>query len=35
VNHQRFVRLTRLDELQTSLFKALGLTFPTPSAKAL
>ena len=32
---QRFVRLTRLDELQTSLFKALGLTFPNPSAKAL
>ena len=35
VNDQRFVRLTRLDALQTSLFKALGLTFPNPSAKAL
>ena len=35
VNNQRFVRLTRLDALQTSLFKALGLTFPNPSAKAL
>jgi transposase len=34
-NDQRFVRLTRLDELQTSLFKALGLTFPNPSAKAM
>jgi transposase len=34
-NNQRFVRLTRLDALQTSLFKALGLTFPNPSAKAL
>jgi hypothetical protein len=28
VNNQRFVRLTRLEALQTSLFKALGLTFP-------
>lgn len=35
VNDQRFVRLTRLEALQTSLFKALGLTFPNPSAKAL
>lgn len=34
-NDQRFVRLTRLDALQTSLFKALGLTFPNPSAQAL
>jgi transposase len=34
-NNQRFVRLTRLDALQSSLFKALGLTFPNPSAKAL
>ena len=34
-NNQRFLRLTRLDALQTSLFKALGLTFPNPSAKAL
>ncbi len=34
-NNQRFVRLTRLDALQSLLFKALGLTFPNPSAKAL
>jgi transposase len=34
-NDQRFVRLTRLDALQTSLFKALGLTFPNPSAKTM
>jgi uncharacterized protein Smg (DUF494 family) len=34
-NDRRFVRLTRLDELQTSLFKALGLTFPSPSAKTM
>ena len=34
-NGHRFVRLPRLDELQTSIFKALGLTFPRSSAKAL
>jgi hypothetical protein len=34
-NGHRFVRLPRLDDLQTSIFKALGLTFPRSSAKAL
>ena len=33
-NGQRLVRLPRLDQLQTSIFKALGLTFPRSSAKA-
>jgi hypothetical protein len=32
---QGVMRLTRLDALQTSLFKALGLSFPNPSTKAL
>jgi transposase len=34
-NGHRFVRLPRLDDLQTSIFKALGLPFPRSSAKAV
>lgn len=34
-NGHRFVRLPKLDDLQTSIFQALGLTFPRSSAKAV
>ncbi|MGH8568351.1 MAG: IS1634 family transposase [Gammaproteobacteria bacterium] len=34
-NGHRLVRLPKLDDLQTSIFKALGLTFPRSSAKAV